>query len=58
MDSVPIFKWEMLVEGVRETPGMYLTPDDEQKNIPEWVSDEAREELRQLAVKRCPGRSL
>lgn len=58
MDSVPIFKWAMLEQSVRDRPGMYLTPENEPNNIPEWVSDESREELRRLAVERCPGRSL
>lgn len=48
----------MLVEGVRETPGMYLTREDELCGMPDWVADEVREELRVMAVERCPGRSL
>lgn len=58
MDSVPVWKWDMLVEGVRETPGMYLTREDELCGMPDWVADEVREELRVMAVERCPGRSL
>ena len=58
MNSVPVWKWDMLVEHLRKRPGMYLTRDNELSGVPDWVADEVREELRVMAVERCPGRSL
>ena len=48
---------DMIKQGVRKRPGMYLDDSDQAINLPEELTAEEKKELQNLAIDTAPGRS-